>query len=74
LGSIGFGWATPTEAARVGAVGAILLTALNGRLTYATLKDVLECSMLTNAMLLHRSKADCDEFASVPQMIRWPLS
>jgi tripartite ATP-independent transporter DctM subunit len=51
LGSIGFGWATPTEAAGVGAVGAILLTALNGRLTYATLKDVLERSMLTNAML-----------------------
>ena len=51
LGSIGFGWATPTEAAGVGAAGAILLTALNGRLTYATLKDVLERSMLTNAML-----------------------
>jgi tripartite ATP-independent transporter DctM subunit len=51
LGSIGFGWATPTEAAGVGAAGAMLLAAFNGRLTLATLKDVLERSMLTNAML-----------------------
>lgn len=51
LGSIGFGWATPTEAAGVGAFGAILLTVFNGRLTMAIMRDVLERSMLTNAML-----------------------
>ena len=51
LGSIVLGWATPTEAAGVGAFGAILLALFNGRLTVTMLKDVVERSMLTNAML-----------------------
>ena len=51
LGSIGFGWATPTEAAGVGAFGATLLAILNKRLTLPVLTGVLHRSMLTNAML-----------------------
>jgi len=51
LGSILFGWATPTEAAGVGGAGAILLAAFNRRLSFAVLKDVLERSALTGGML-----------------------
>ncbi len=51
LGSIGFGWATPTEAAGVGAFGATLLAILNKRLNLAVLTGVLHRAMLTNAML-----------------------
>jgi tripartite ATP-independent transporter DctM subunit len=51
LGSIIFGWATPTEAAGVGAAGAIILAVLNRRLTFTVLRKVVEHSMLTNAML-----------------------
>lgn len=51
LGSIGFGWATPTEAAGVGAFGATLLALFNGRLNLTVMGDVLRRSMLTNAML-----------------------
>lgn len=51
LGSIIFGWATPTEAAGVGAAGAIILAILNRRLTFSILRKVVEHSMLTNAML-----------------------
>lgn len=51
LGSIAFGWATPTEAAGVGAFGAILLAAFNRKLSLTVLKDVLVRSMRTNAML-----------------------
>ena len=40
LGSILAGIASPTEAAGVGAAGAILLTALQGRLTWAVTKEV----------------------------------
>ena len=51
LGSIILGWATPTEASGVGAFGAILLAALNRRLTFNILSSVVRQSMLTNAML-----------------------
>ena len=51
LGSIAFGWATPTEAAGVGAFGATLLALFNRRLNMRVLADVLRRSMLTNAML-----------------------
>jgi len=51
LGSIVFGWATPTEAAGVGAGGAALLAWLNGKLSFGVLKDVVERSALTGAML-----------------------
>ena len=51
LGSIAFGWATPTEAAGVGAFGAILLAACRRRIDLSVLQDVLVRSMSTNAML-----------------------
>jgi len=51
LGSILFGWATPTEAAGVGGAGSILLAALNRRLTWSVAKDVVERSALTGGML-----------------------
>jgi tripartite ATP-independent transporter DctM subunit len=51
LGSILFGWATPTEAAGVGGAGAIFLALIRGRLKFSVLKDVLERSALTGGML-----------------------
>jgi len=51
LGSILFGWATPTEAAGVGGAGAILLAALNRKLTWKVMRDVVERSALTGGML-----------------------
>jgi len=40
LGSIFFGIATPTEASGMGALGAMLLALLNGKLSLSTLKEV----------------------------------
>jgi len=51
LGSIFGGFATPTEASGVGAFGALLLAAFRGKLSFASLQDVLERSALTTAML-----------------------
>ena len=51
LGSIVLGWATPTEAAGVGAAGATLLAILNRKLTLSMLKEVVERTALTNGML-----------------------
>ena len=51
LGSIVGGFATPTEAAGVGAFGAVVLAAANRRLTWPVLTEVLERSALTGAML-----------------------
>jgi tripartite ATP-independent transporter DctM subunit len=51
LGSIFGGWATPTEAAGVGAFGALLLAWWNKRLDRKTLKDTIEGAALTNAMV-----------------------
>jgi tripartite ATP-independent transporter DctM subunit len=51
LGSIFGGIATPTEASGVGAFGALLLAAFNGKLNFATLRDVVERSALTTTML-----------------------
>jgi tripartite ATP-independent transporter DctM subunit len=51
LGSILFGWATPTEAAGVGAAGAILLAAANRKLNFHVLREVAERSALTGGML-----------------------
>jgi tripartite ATP-independent transporter DctM subunit len=51
LGSIFLGWATPTEAGGVGAFGAIALALGNRRLDLAVMKDVLERSAKTNAMI-----------------------
>jgi tripartite ATP-independent transporter DctM subunit len=51
LGSIFGGWATPTEAAGVGAFGALVLAWWNGRLDRKSLKETIESSALTNAMV-----------------------
>lgn len=51
LGSIFAGYATPTEAAGVGALGATVLAVLRNRLNLATMKEVVQRTALTNAML-----------------------
>ncbi|HJM60069.1 MAG TPA: TRAP transporter large permease subunit [Alphaproteobacteria bacterium] len=51
LGSIFAGWATPTEAAGVGALGALLLAIANRKLNWRVLKDVSERSALTIGMI-----------------------
>ncbi|MCJ1901404.1 TRAP transporter large permease subunit [Paracoccus versutus] len=51
LGSIFGGLATPTEAAGVGAFGAILLAAFNRRLTWGVTREVCENSALTIGMI-----------------------
>jgi tripartite ATP-independent transporter DctM subunit len=51
LGSIFGGWATPTEAAGVGCLGAILLAIFNKQFSLKVLKDVMRSSALTNAMV-----------------------
>lgn len=51
LGSIFFGFATPTEASGLGAFGAILLALANGKLTWAVLKDVGMKTTLTTAFI-----------------------
>ena len=51
LGSIVAGWTTPTEAAGVGAAGAVLLAVLNRKLTWSVLKEVVERTAITNGMI-----------------------
>lgn len=51
LGSIFFGWATPTEAAGVGSAGALLLAAWKGALNRQSFRELIESSALTNAMV-----------------------
>ena len=51
LGSIFAGWATPTEAAGVGAAGTVALAAYNRRLNWEVFLDVCKRSALTGAML-----------------------
>lgn len=52
LGSIFMGLATPTEAGAVGAVGAMLLAALNRRLTLQMLKDAVGATGLLTSMVM----------------------
>jgi len=51
LGSIFAGWATPTEAAGVGAFGSLILAAVNRTLTYDVLREVVHRTALTTAMI-----------------------
>jgi tripartite ATP-independent transporter DctM subunit len=52
LGSIVGGVAAPTEAASMGAVGAVLITALSGRFSWKTLKETaLDTSKITALMM-----------------------
>jgi tripartite ATP-independent transporter DctM subunit len=52
LGSILLGLATPTEAAGIGALGAMLLAVCYRRLTYAGLRQACISSMATSSMVL----------------------
>lgn len=51
LGSIMSGVATPTEAASVGAVGAIVLAIINSQLNYQRLKDVMQSTTRITSMV-----------------------
>ena len=51
LGSIFFGIATPTEASGLGALGAMLLAAMNGRLNLKVIRQSLEGAMHTMGFL-----------------------
>ncbi|WP_296697868.1 TRAP transporter large permease [Thiocapsa sp. UBA6158] len=51
LGSILGGFATPTEAASVGAVGALILAAARGRLTVSTLREVVRQTTMVTSMV-----------------------
>lgn len=52
LGSIATGTATPTEAAGLGAICAMILAALNGKLSRKTLSDCVRETGSTSAMIL----------------------
>ncbi|MET0962791.1 MAG: TRAP transporter large permease [Noviherbaspirillum sp.] len=52
VGSIYAGLATPTEAAALGVLGALILAAVHGRLTVAMLREVLEGTMRSTAMIM----------------------
>jgi TRAP-type mannitol/chloroaromatic compound transport system permease large subunit len=51
LGSILFGWATPTEAAALGAAGAMVLTAAYKQFTWRVLKESVFLTAKTSAMV-----------------------
>jgi tripartite ATP-independent transporter DctM subunit len=51
LGSIMVGWATPTEAASVGALGAILLAASQGQLRLPVLREVVRNTTQVTSMV-----------------------
>ena len=52
MGSILAGLATPTEAAGIGALGAMILAVAYGRATYAALKQACISAMMTSSMVL----------------------
>lgn len=51
LGSILGGFATPTEASSVGALGALFLTAINGKLNFKILREVMLTSTKITSMV-----------------------
>jgi tripartite ATP-independent transporter DctM subunit len=52
LGTIVSGWATPTEGAAMGCVGALAVTALHGKLTWAVFKDSTYRTAQTASMVM----------------------
>jgi tripartite ATP-independent transporter DctM subunit len=52
LGSIMLGWAAPTEAAALGAAGAIILTVLYGRFTVQTFAEALVKTLTVTSMIM----------------------
>jgi len=51
LGSILFGFATPTEAAGIGAIGALLLAVLRGQLHLGRLQEVMQNTLRISSMV-----------------------
>ena len=51
LGSIFLGWATPTEASGVGCAGALVLAAWKGAINRKSLREMIDSSAMTNAMV-----------------------
>jgi tripartite ATP-independent transporter DctM subunit len=51
IGSIFAGWATPTESGAVGVFGALLIAALNGRLTMTMLHEAMWSACRANALV-----------------------
>jgi tripartite ATP-independent transporter DctM subunit len=51
LGGIGLGWFTPTEAASVGALGALLLCAWRRKFTWPALRNALADTLRTTGMI-----------------------
>jgi C4-dicarboxylate transporter, DctM subunit len=52
VGSIYAGWATPTEAASLGVLAALILAAAERRLSWSMMRAVLEGTMRTTAMIM----------------------
>jgi tripartite ATP-independent transporter DctM subunit len=52
LGSIIGGVAAPTEAASMGALGSILVTAFSGRMSFSVLKDTVQATTRISAMVM----------------------
>ena len=52
LGSIVTGWATPTEGAAIGCVGALAVTAAHGKLTWPVFKDSVYRTAQTSSMVM----------------------
>jgi tripartite ATP-independent transporter DctM subunit len=52
LGSIVSGWATPTEGAAIGCVGALIVTAAHGQLNWTILKDATFRTVQTSSMVM----------------------
>ena len=52
LGTIMLGWATPTEAAAMGAAGSVIMTLAYGNFTLKALKEALVKTTLVTAMIL----------------------
>ncbi|WP_235931130.1 TRAP transporter large permease [Paracoccus xiamenensis] len=52
LGTIFLGWATPTEGGAMGAVGALVLSAMKGRLTFDVIKQALASTTRLSAFVM----------------------
>lgn len=52
LGSILWGWATPTEASAMGAAGSLLLALLSGRLSFRMVRRSLVATLETSTMIM----------------------
>src|SRR5690606_3699956 len=51
LAGIVIGWFTPTEAAAIGSIGALVLTGFRGKLSFAMLREALRETLRTSGMI-----------------------